>query len=177
VTDEWFTMAFCETNTSTVIFRNFPVEASDIFGAENWYVNRRGFWIGAVGPAACWGGGAAGLLDYAMTRKRHDPHTLAHLAAISANVFAIESLLASCGNAFDNHQPSIANLQIIALKARHLVEMHCTDIIRRFARAYGPFPMACDKNVSRRYQELDLYLRQNHAERDLESLGRTMLNL
>jgi hypothetical protein len=29
-----------------------------------------------------------------------------------------------------------------------------------------------NEEVSKRYQEVDLYLRQSHAERDLESLGR-----
>jgi hypothetical protein len=28
-----------------------------------------------------------------------------------------------------------------------------------------------NEEIGRRYQELDLYLRQSHAERDLESLG------
>jgi hypothetical protein len=28
-----------------------------------------------------------------------------------------------------------------------------------------------DEPISRRYQELDLYVRQSHAERDLEILG------
>ena len=32
-----------------------------------------------------------------------------------------------------------------------------------------------DQDIARRYQELDLYLRQSHAERDLEKLGHTVL--
>jgi hypothetical protein len=31
-----------------------------------------------------------------------------------------------------------------------------------------------DEAISRRYQELDLYVRQSHAERDLEALGRVV---
>jgi hypothetical protein len=52
------------------------------------------------------------------------------------------------------------------------VEQGCTDVLRRLARAYGPRPLAMDEDVARRYQELDLYVRQSHAERDLEILGR-----
>lgn len=63
---------------------------------------------------------------------------------------------------------------IRALTVRHLVEQACTDILRRLARAYGPHPLAMEEDVSRRYQELDLYLRQSHAERDLESLGHAL---
>jgi hypothetical protein len=177
VNDKWFTKAFSDTNTSTVIFQNFPIKSSAIFGSNNWYVKRKGFWMGALGPAACWGGGAAGLLDYAMTCKRRDPHTVAHLAAISANIFAIESVLDICGKTIDEGLLSENELQILALKTRHIVELNCTDVLRRFARAYGPYPIACIENVCTRYQELDLYLRQNHAERDLESLGKVILSL
>jgi hypothetical protein len=62
-----------------------------------------------------------------------------------------------------------------ALQVRHLIEQACTDTLRRFARAYGPHPLTMVGETSDRYHELDLYLRQSHAERDLESLGRTLL--
>jgi hypothetical protein len=52
------------------------------------------------------------------------------------------------------------------------VEQASSDVLRRFARAYGPRPLAFDREASRRYHELDLYIRQSHAERDLELLGR-----
>ena len=60
---------------------------------------------------------------------------------------------------------------------RHLVEQECTNILRRLPRAYGPYPLAMNEQTARRYQELDLYLRQSHAERDLESLGRGLKEL
>ena len=50
-------------------------------------------------------------------------------------------------------------------------------VLRSFARAYGPYPLAMNKDVSQHYQELGLYLRQSHAERDLEALGRLIRNL
>jgi hypothetical protein len=61
---------------------------------------------------------------------------------------------------------------IRALTVRHLVEQACTDLLRLLSRAYGPHPLAMDEEVALRYQELDLYLRQLHAERDLESLDK-----
>jgi hypothetical protein len=173
---DWCTPAFKETNTSSVTFTNFPIKLQELIGKDNWYINRKGFWMGAIGPAACWGGGAAGLLDYAQMNNRHDSHTLAHLGAMSSNIWAINSYLLALGQEFDKHNLDITSLQSLALKARHLIELHCTDIIRRFARAYGPFPLACVQKVNQRYLELDLYLRQSHAERDLEILGKTILN-
>jgi hypothetical protein len=86
-------------------------------------------------------------------------------------VWALESYLDSAGRQIDATANDRQLAMIRALSVRHLVEQICTDILRRLARAYGPHPLAMDEDVARRYQELDLYLRQSHAERDLESLG------
>ncbi len=63
---------------------------------------------------------------------------------------------------------------IRALTVRHLAEQAYTDILRRLARAYEPYPLVPNEKIAHRYQELDLYLRQAHAERDLEAMGRTL---
>jgi alkylation response protein AidB-like acyl-CoA dehydrogenase len=173
-TELWQTMAFKDTQTATIEVRNIPVTPEDCIRVGNWYIDRPGFWQGSVNPAACWAGGAAGLLDYAMGNKRHDAHTLAHLGAMQSNIWTCEAILEKAGDAFDQY-PDIPELaQKIGLNARHQIEQLCSDTLRRFARAYGPFPLACDSEISRRYQELDLFLRQCHAERDLESLGQLL---
>jgi alkylation response protein AidB-like acyl-CoA dehydrogenase len=166
----WITRAFEETRTSTVIFDGTSVPAKQI-GDSNWYVESPGFWHGACGPAACWAGGALGLVDYALAQKRLDAHSLAHLGAMQASAWALRCFLESAGNEIDSSPNDAQSAHIRALSVRHLVEQACTDILRRLPRAYGPHPLAMDKEVSIRYQELDLYLRQCHAERDLESLG------
>ena len=59
-------------------------------GTPGWYVERNGFWHGAVGPAACWAGRAAGLVDAAHVvsrvaevafyrRQSHAEHDLAQV--------------------------------------------------------------------------------------------------
>jgi alkylation response protein AidB-like acyl-CoA dehydrogenase len=168
----WMTSAFRETRTSTAIFQNFPVFSEDLIGACGWYLQRPGFWHGACGPAACWAGGAAALVDYAKEQSRNDPHTLAHLGAMHALIWATLSYLDSAGHEIDDAPQDQEQALARALTVRHLVEQACTDILRRFLRAYGPHPIAMNEKISQRYQELDLYLRQSHAERDLEALGR-----
>ena len=165
----WQTEAFRATQTSALTFNDCPAET---IGDTNWYVDRPGFWQGACGPTAAWAGGAAGLVDDAMAAKRDDPHTTAHLAAMHANVWATEALLAAAAAEFDRDPK--ANAMVRALEVRHLVEQLCTDTLRRFARALGPAPLAKHADTARRYAELDLFLRQSHAERDLESLGRAL---
>jgi alkylation response protein AidB-like acyl-CoA dehydrogenase len=168
----WTTKAFCATHTGAVTFDSYRVDAAAIIERPNWYLDRPGFWHGACGPAACWAGGADGLLQYAIANRRQDAHTLAHLAAMHSSVWAMRSCLEAAGREIDAEPDNYGNAHIRALTVRHLIEQHCTDILRRFARAYGPYPLSMDADISQRYQELDLYLRQSHAERDLEQLGR-----
>jgi alkylation response protein AidB-like acyl-CoA dehydrogenase len=168
---DWKTTAFSETRTASVTFNNARISPDDFIGGREWYLQRSGFWHGACGPAACWAGGAAGLVDYAMNQSRHDSHTLAHLGAMHASVWALTSYLDSAGREIDATGNEYELAHIRALTVRHVVEQACTDVLRRLPRAYGPHPLAMNEDVSRRYQELDLYLRQSHAERDLERLG------
>jgi hypothetical protein len=169
---QWATGAFLATQTGAVIFTGFQISEENIVGTENFYLSRPGFWNGACGPAACWVGGAAGLVAFAERSKRADCHTLAHLGAMEAALWMMEAALDRTGAEIDRRPD--ADPMLRALRLRHVVEQGCTDILRRLPRAYGPYPLAMDLEISRRYQELDLYLRQTHAERDLESLGRAV---
>jgi len=170
----WKTSAFAEVQTSKVFFDGAVCSPSDIVGEARWYLDRPGFWHGACSVAACWAGGAQGIVDYAMEQSRMDAHTMAHLGAMHASVWAMKSALFSAGREIDLDSGSFEQGRVRASTVRHFVEVMSTDVLRRLARAYGPHPLAMDENMSRRYQELDLYLRQSHAERDLEILGRDL---
>jgi hypothetical protein len=172
----WKTSAFAATQTATITLTQAPVNPAGLVGDTGWYLSRPGFWHGALGPAACWAGGAAGLVDYARKQKRNDPHTLAHLGAMDAAVWAMQSCLRVAGEEIHRDPSDTAQAQKRALTVRHLIEQHCTDILRRLTRAYGPHPLVANEAIGRRYAELDLYLRQSHAERDLEALGRIALS-
>jgi hypothetical protein len=171
---DWKTNALIETHTATARFSEVSIAPDQVIGPLGWYLNRLGFWRGALGPAACWAGGAEGLVDYAARQTRRDPHTIAHFGAMQAAVWALRSYLETAGREIDDGASTVEKACILALTVRHLVEQSCTDILRRLARAYGPHPLVSNIEVSRRYQDLDLYLRQSHGERDLEMLGRTL---
>lgn len=168
---DWKVNAFRETRTATVRFLKLPFERENVIGDSGWYLRRPGFSHGACGSASCWAGGSVGLFDYAITQSRCDPHTLAHLGAIKASAWALQAYLTTAGHEIDADPLDCRRAQIRALTVRHLVEQECTAVLQRLGRAYGPHPLAMDKLVSERYQELELYLRQCHAERDLECLG------
>ncbi len=170
----WKTCAFRETKTATVSFRSVAVSRDRLIEKPGWYFDRPGFWHGACGPAACWAGGAEAIYAYAKTQHRKDPHSLAHLGAMHADVWALNSFLECAGNEIDSVARTPEQAKTIALTLRHLVEQCCTDILRRSERALGPHPLAFDEDISRRVSELTLYLRQSHAERDLEALASTL---
>lgn len=170
----WATEAFRSTQTGRVEFEDYRISDQDIPGGFDFYLTRSGFWHGGCGVAACWIGGAAGLVDYAEISKRDDPHTLAHLGAMNAALWGVAAALERAGCEIDRDPSDSEAAFLRALRLRHLAEQGCSEILHRLTRAFGPHPLAIDAQISRRYQELDLYLRQSHAERDLETLGRSV---
>ena len=170
----WQVEAFRDTQTGGLTLTGAVLPAASVIGKPGWYLTRPGFWHGACGPAACWAGGVAGLLADAMANKRDDSHTLAHLGAIYADVWALQSLLTQAAHEMDAAPTDIPAAKIRALALRHTIEQLATDVLHRFARAYGPQPLAMNQSVARRYAEADLYLRQSHAERDLQALAQLL---
>ncbi len=166
----WASPAFRATNTTRVRFRQVKVPASSMVGGPGWYLDRVGFWHGAIGPAACWAGGAAGLVEAAHQRRHRNPHTAAQLGALEAARWALNAYLDQSGQMIDRAGTNHHEARQRALTVRHLVERTCTEVMDRFGRATGPALLAFDAAIARRYAELTLYIRQSHAERDLEAI-------
>jgi hypothetical protein len=91
---------------------------------------------------------------------------------MQASVWGMHSLLIEAGDEIDAAPFDSKAAQIRALQVRHLIDQMGTEILQRFSRAYGPYPLSMNEETSRRYHEAGLYMRQSHAERDLECLGR-----
>jgi hypothetical protein len=62
--------------------------------------------------------------------------------------------------------------ELIARRVRAVVETAVDQVINRTARALGPGPLCQDADHAQRVADLTIYVRQSHAERDLEQLGR-----
>lgn len=170
-TSDWKASGFSLTNTAAVTFLDAPIERDAIVGERGFYLTRPGFWHGACGPAACWAGGAVALVEYARMQTRSDPHTMAHLGAMVALDWSMRTLLEGAGREIDRSPSDSGSARIRALGIRHLIEQACSEIVARFGRAYGPHPLAFVAETANRIQELTIYLRQCHAERDLAALG------
>jgi hypothetical protein len=170
-TDDWLTPAFATTGTATATFDTPTIRTA---GSAGWYLDRVGFWHGACGPAACWAGGVLGLIDQAIVAaaaKRADPHLDAHIGALVAIGWDLDAVLDRAGVEIDETPDDAAAAVRRARIMRHLVDRAATEVIERFGRALGPRPLIRNPDVVRRIAEVQLYVRQCHAERDLDALG------
>jgi len=66
---------------------------------------------------------------------------------------------------------------LLAFRVRSVVARAAEEVLERVGHALGPAPLAMDERHARRVADLQLYLRQHHAERDESALGRQVLDL
>lgn len=169
--------AMAGSGTGAVRFRAAPAEP---VGGPEEYLRRPGFWHGAVGVSAVWWGGAravAWALADADARRPLHVHALAHAGAVDAALWAAEStVLAAADLADADPGDRDGTARLVAMRTRAVVERSATEVVDRVGRALGAAPLAMDDAHARRVADLQLYLRQSHAERDLESLGRAGLD-
>jgi len=171
----WCVDALAGVQTWTGTFNALPTERRIGNGDRDWYFERAGFWLGALCPAACWAGGALGLLDYAISVARDHPISQAHLGRMLSAAFGMESALLAAATPLS---PELAGLRCAhtrALAARHLAERASTQIIDEFSRLLGPRPLIAVPSIARRIQELQIYQRQSHADHDLAELAATVI--
>ncbi len=172
----WPPAAMAGSDSRSVRFDATPAEA---VGGPAAYLERPGFWHGAVGVAAVWWGGARGVADAlrrAHVRRGLHPHALAHAGALDAGLAAAGCLLGDAARRFDDDPDDrTGRAQRVAGRVRAAVEQVATEAILRTGRALGASPLATDVEHAKRVADLELYVRQSHAERDLEQLGSTAL--
>jgi hypothetical protein len=137
-------------------------------GGPGDYVERPGFWIGAIGVAACWLGGAHGVARTLEARSsRLDPHGRAHLGAVRAALDTAELALEAAAARVDRGDDA----ERLALSVRSQVADVVESTISHVGRALGPAPLAFDARHAEHVADLQVFVRQHHAERDLERLG------
>jgi acyl-CoA dehydrogenase-like protein len=169
----WHNAGMAGSDTRPVRFDGAPAVA---VGSPGDYLERPGFWHGAIGVSACWLGAAravAAPLYERAGRESADPHTLAHLGAVDAALTAAEATLASAADLVDSDPSNReGRAELIARRARAVVETAVDEAITRTGRALGPGPLAQDAEHAARVADLTVYVRQSHAERDLAELGK-----
>ncbi len=169
---DWTGTGMAATDTAPVVFEDAP--ATPVGGAGD-YLGRPGFWHGAIGVSAAWFGGAVGALAPLLRRAadcRLDPHAAAHLGAADAALTAARAVLHDAADAVDPEPAeTLDDARRRALRARAVVETAVETVLRGVGRATGPGPLAHDADHARHVADLQVYVRQSHAERDLAALG------
>ena len=168
----WRNAGMAESDTRPVEFSATPAVA---VGRPGEYLTRPGFWHGAAGVSACWLGGARAVAAPLYARaadERVDAHALAHLGVVDAALAAGAATLMSVADAVDDDpMDGKGRAELLARRARAVIETAVEESINRCARALGPAPLCQDAAHARRVADLTIYIRQSHAERDLERLG------
>lgn len=172
--DGWHAVGMADSGSVDVLFDN--VIAQQV-GLPHAYLERRGFWYGGAGIAACWYGAAAALAwklhqqaQNISASSSNDAHRLAHLGDVDIALSSAAAMLRESARLIDLH-PHV-DAMLIAMRARLTVEAAATSVYLATTRALGAGPLCRDTHFAQMAADLPVFLRQSHAERDLALLGR-----
>lgn len=180
-----FTVAVADVSPSDNTWSNIGMLASDTrsvefdgaigvpVGSPGAYLERPGFWHGAIGVAACWLGAAKAVAAPLYRKAGSDEHALAHLGAVDAALAAADSAMEVAAAEIDGDPSDEAGVgEVRARRVRAIVETAVDEALTRTGRALGPGLLTQDTDHAQRVADLTVYVRQSHAERDLAALGR-----
>ena len=172
----WFSRGLTAVPSGPIVLTDAPAVP---IGADGWYLERPGFAWGGAGVAACWYGGAVGVARLLWERcgqRPADQIAQMHLGAVDlALTGARLALLDAARSIDDGHADGVAAV-VIAARTRSLVAAAAEETIRRVGHALGPAPLTQNEQHARRVADLEIYIRQHHAERDEAALGRDLLS-
>jgi hypothetical protein len=142
-------------------------------GGPGGYLDRPGFWHGAISVAACWYGGAVGLARPLVGQRGElGPHALAHLGAIDAALTGLACCFDAAAAEVDADPRDLRRRgELRAARVRATTESVAVEVLERVGRALGARPFGVDARIAALAADLPVYLRQSHGEADLERLG------
>jgi alkylation response protein AidB-like acyl-CoA dehydrogenase len=171
--DGWQAVGMGATGSVEVLFEGAEAQA---IGHPGDYLQRPGFWQGGIGIAACWYGAAQSIAERLRRHcaSREEPHALAHLGAVDSALHAAAEVLRVSASTIDAAPTD--NAELLARRARAVVEHSAELVIQHVGHALGAGPYCKDRQFARLIADLPVFLRQSHAERDLAALGQKVIN-
>ena len=171
----WPAVGMADSISETVVFRSPPLAGRFAIGPPGFYLERPGFWFGAIGVAACWLGGARGLVERvgeALAPSATEAQ-LVELGHAIAHVDAMTGLLEWAADAIDaDPSDSSSTARNRAMVTRHAVHHSVQLVLGHVAAAGGSGPLCHDVQQARRAADLYVYLSQHHGPQDAALLGR-----
>ncbi|TDV51895.1 acyl-CoA dehydrogenase [Actinophytocola oryzae] len=173
--EHWQAIGMDASDSGDVRFDALEVTPDMVVGPPGWYLSRPGFVLGGGGVAAVWLGGTAGVVDdvLASLASKADEHQLAHLGAVHTALRCAEALLADAATRVDTAPETDHTLLMSTCRAA--AERAAWETLDRVPRITGATPLCRDHAFAQRLADLQVYVRQHHAERDLAALGRAVL--
>jgi alkylation response protein AidB-like acyl-CoA dehydrogenase len=175
--DSWPATGMAASMSETLAFAG-DVGDEFVVGPVEFYVARPGFWFGAVGVAACWFGGAVGLVNELVTWLPTEPseHVLVDLGECVGALESMRDVLMHAADSIDaDPEDQGCQARFHALVARQVVHDGALKVLERIASAGGARPLCHDADQSRRAADLYIYLSQHHGGADAAELGRGLL--
>lgn len=171
----WVSRGLASVESTAVDFSNVPAVP---VGGDNWYLERSGFAWGGMGVAACWYGGAVGVARRLISASRErNPDQIAHMliGQADASLHAARRVLAAAAADVDSGRADGAAGAILAHRVRAVAAGAAERVLAAAAHGLGPGPLTADEEYARRVADLQVYVRQHHAERDDAALGKALL--
>ena len=168
----WVARGLSHVTSESIELTSVPARS---VGEDGWYLSRPGFAWGGAGVAAIWFGASVALarsLYDALGRREPDQIGLALLGSVDRELTGCRALLAAAADELDAGSDAPA---ILAQRVRSTAARTAEHTLSAVAHALGPGPLATDEEHARRVADLELYVRQDHAERDLARLGTKLL--
>ncbi|MCJ1713497.1 acyl-CoA dehydrogenase [Curtobacterium sp. VKM Ac-2922] len=162
---------------------DFDGVSASAVGGPGWYLTRPGFAWGGIAVAACWWGGAVGLARVLRAHAGARPDAeLLHVAlgGVVADLADAEDALADAAARIDvrpTDAPAAPDVDwaLLAQTVRSRVRRAVDAVRTRTVGAVGPGPLTSDPAVAARVADLELYVLQDHGDRDLARIGRMVL--
>jgi alkylation response protein AidB-like acyl-CoA dehydrogenase len=178
VPDSWPAVGMADSSSQTLDFGGAVIPPERVIGRPGFYLDRPGFWFGATGVAACWYGGARGLVENLLTSLDPSASALAlsSLGQAVARVGAMRAVLADAARQIDDDPADSHNgARPRALVVRHTVHHAALEVLDHVAAAGGAGPLCHDPAQGQRAADLYVYLAQYHGPQDSAELGRIAL--
>jgi len=171
----WISRGLAAVDSRPVDFSGVPALP---IGGDNWYLERDGFAWGGIGVAAVWYGGAVAVARRLfLASRQRTPDQIAHalLGSADLSLQAAARMLAAAAADVDAGRASGQDGALLAQRVRGVVADTVERVLAAAAHGLGPGPLTAEEEHARRVADLQVYLRQHHAERDQASLGRMLL--
>ncbi len=177
--NSWPTVGMADSHSETQDFHDVFAPSTAEVGEAGFYLQRPGFWSGASGVAACWYGGARGLLEGVLAGIGDGPPNdlvLLELGRAAGEIHCMRELLHLAADQIDEDPANESGTaRRRALSLRQSVHRSCHAVLGHTASAGGARPLCHDAQQAQRASDLYVYLAQQHGNADAVDLGEMAL--